>query len=303
MSSVTLQPTLPIWIKIFDKKLLFPKDAPVPTDKANPIFPSFNNQTSIEFCLIQGGEEVKTWFKVYDNAEFGKNEIEFRLTEKKLGVSVYNAKITKIDDIHEYFKGLYDHKSYWEILGIKEGSDLSDISRARDLRLKIFSEEEDLHKYIISAHQRLKEWKPSDKSTKPPEAIPEVKLGFFEKMIGLILSPSRTFNELKSSTLGDAFMYFLPLLVIYSILSSFTMGLASTHFIETIFIIFILWIVTHIFAYIVGGRNGIVQTLKAVVYGYTPILLLGWIPIVFFISYIWSLILIIYGVKQLHSLS
>lgn len=67
--------------------------------------------------------------------------------------------------------------------------------------------------------------------------------------------------------------------------------------------VFILGIIFHIFVYIMGGRNGIGLTIKAVIYGYTPNLLLGWIPIVNFIAMIWTLILYVIGIREYHEIS
>jgi hypothetical protein len=61
--------------------------------------------------------------------------------------------------------------------------------------------------------------------------------------------------------------------------------------------------ILHIFVYIAGGRKGIVQTIKAGMYGSTPSLLLGWIPLVSIIAAIWSLIVEIIGIRQLHELT
>ncbi|MFA4935401.1 MAG: YIP1 family protein [Candidatus Methanoperedens sp.] len=66
---------------------------------------------------------------------------------------------------------------------------------------------------------------------------------------------------------------------------------------------FISGAIVHIGVYIMGGEKGIVQTIKAVMYGSTPGLLLGWIPIIGFIAAIWSLILEILGIRQLHELT
>ena len=52
-----------------------------------------------------------------------------------------------------------------------------------------------------------------------------------------------------------------------------------------------------------GGKNGLLQTIKAVIYGDTPSLILGWIPIINVIAMIWSLIVGVIGVRQLHGLS
>jgi amino acid transporter len=52
-----------------------------------------------------------------------------------------------------------------------------------------------------------------------------------------------------------------------------------------------------------GGRNGLFQTIKAVIYGETPILVLGWIPVINLFAAIWMIIVGIIGVRQLHGLS
>ncbi len=74
----------------------------------------------------------------------------------------------------------------------------------------------------------------------------------------------------------------------------------------------------HIFVYIVGGRKGITQTIKAFMYGQTPNFLLGWIPIIpiivgiapLWLSTVWSSILSIWssilftlGIRQLHEIT
>lgn len=86
----------------------------------------------------------------------------------------------------------------------------------------------------------------------------------------------------------------LPAMGIYSIVFFFIAGLIG---------IFISGIILHIFVYIVGGRRGLDQTLKTVLYASTPELLLGWIPIIGIFVGIWSLILEILGIRELHEIS
>jgi len=72
-----------------------------------------------------------------------------------------------------------------------------------------------------------------------------------------------------------------------------------------------LWL--HIWVYLVGGRKGLTQTFKALMYGATPSLLLGWISLLGFfapiwviwalIVEIWALIVEIIGIRQLHEIS
>jgi len=59
----------------------------------------------------------------------------------------------------------------------------------------------------------------------------------------------------------------------------------------------------HIWVYLCGGRKGAGQTIKAMAYGSTPSLLLGWIPFIGFIFGIWSMIVSIIGIRQLHEIS
>lgn len=67
--------------------------------------------------------------------------------------------------------------------------------------------------------------------------------------------------------------------------------------------IFITGAIFHIFIHLVGGKKDITQTIKAFMYGQTPILLLGWIPIVNIIAGVWSLVLEIIGMRHFHEIS
>lgn len=159
-------------------------------------------------------------------------------------------------------------------------------------------------------------------------------LSIVERIKGFLFSPSDTFDASSGDTLGDALKYFVIILLIYAVLSAIIaavvismlsgmlgmFGVPETPFdlsmgpvlavgvfigllVGGIIGIFIggLWL--HIWVYLVGGRNGFVQTIKAVIYGDTPSLLLGWIPIINIVTGIWSLIVGIIGVRQLHGLS
>jgi hypothetical protein len=157
-------------------------------------------------------------------------------------------------------------------------------------------------------------------------------LSMWERIKGFLFSPSATFDASKGDTLGDAFKYFVVFLVIYALLIAIiasavmslfagmfgmfglmpfgaTMGLAAAVFffiaalIGGIIAIFISGLWLHIWVYLVGGRQGVGKTIIAVLYGETPYLLLGWIPIINFIAVIWTLIVEIIGVRQLHGLT
>ena len=159
-------------------------------------------------------------------------------------------------------------------------------------------------------------------------------MGFFGKIEGFLFSPTKTFNETKQDSIDDAFMFFLRLLVLnvvlvgvvlyftFSTISSMTeefmpsdiyfgneftflmfISIISAGIIGTTLGIFISSAILHIFVFIVGGRNGVGQTTKAVIYGYTPNLVLGWIPLVGLIGSIWSVILNIIGIREYHETS
>lgn len=158
-------------------------------------------------------------------------------------------------------------------------------------------------------------------------------MDFIEKVKGFLLEPSKTFDTLKEEPLEEAVKYYAVIATIYSALIALLLafagnlvgtmmgfgnmgmmmgagtgiGAAITFFVMFMIIAivgaFISGAILHIFVYIVGGRRGIVQTIKAGMYGSTPSLLFGWIPVMNFIAIIWSLITEIIGIRQLHELT
>ncbi|WOF16946.1 YIP1 family protein [Methanoplanus sp. FWC-SCC4] len=150
-----------------------------------------------------------------------------------------------------------------------------------------------------------------------------------EKAKGFILEPVETFRNSKDDSLSDAFGFFAVLLVLYSVLFGIMVAagidnpfagidgfeqLAFTgafgfvsmfvfSLIGTIVATLIGGLILHLFVYIVGGRKGLSETIKAVLYSSTPSLLFGWIPVVGIIFGVWSLILEILGIRELHEIS
>ncbi|MFQ6063356.1 MAG: YIP1 family protein [Methanosarcinales archaeon] len=157
---------------------------------------------------------------------------------------------------------------------------------------------------------------------------------YLEKVKGFMFSPSESFNRVMPDTLKDAFKYYIVFLIIYAILQSITLSaflttkslhtsifgplmqligndheaiLAIMMFITIMVFgiigIFITGIWLHFCVYMAGGRMGIEQTIKALMYGITPYFILGWIPVIGIIAGIWSIVVEIIGVQQLHDLS
>ena len=155
---------------------------------------------------------------------------------------------------------------------------------------------------------------------------------------GFAFNPARQFAAAKDDSLSDAFKYYIPLLAILGAILSIVaaigvnmivsmLGLSGLvlmpglpelgkiipllgvgTFVGTIIlgIIAALYIAVwlHIWTYLLGGKKGLRQTTKAVVYGATPCLILGWLaPVNVLIAPIWSVLLVIGGLVELHELS
>lgn len=150
----------------------------------------------------------------------------------------------------------------------------------------------------------------------------------FERVKGIILNPVGTFQGSQDDTEKTVIVYFGVLLLFLAIISAIvtaimltalnifgifgrTMPVFGTTFMTlmpviSFFEILIvgavftliagLWI--HLWVWILGGRNGIFQTMKAFIYGVTPSLVLGWIPLASILFAIWSFILCIIGIRH-----
>jgi len=159
-------------------------------------------------------------------------------------------------------------------------------------------------------------------------------MDYFGLMKGFLLSPVETFRSVKETDLGDSLVYYLILLVINAILSAIvgiamvsavwatfsglseSLGLplpAVAGFGVVVFAIvmiivqfifaFIIAAWLHLFVYLLGGRKGYLQTLKSVTFGSTPAMLLGWIPFIGFLAGIWTIVLEIFGIRELQEMA
>ena len=169
-----------------------------------------------------------------------------------------------------------------------------------------------------------------------------VTKGVWDKVVGFMLSPSETFNGVKDEDGKSSIKHYSKLLTFFAILQTvifvamytvitsllwyadyryYYYGIVATFFpmypfvylplllrFASIFVgglIAILGVslLTHIWVHILGGRKGVGQTIKSMVYGSTPFLLLGWIHFVGIIFLIWSMVVSIIGIRQLHEIS
>ena len=148
---------------------------------------------------------------------------------------------------------------------------------------------------------------------------------FVEKAKGFLMQPTETFQKYKGEDLGPALMYYVILVIIFALLTGILalvgisgmyggLGVLGVGIIGIITMIIGLVIFMVIFAFIdaifyhlgakvVGGQKPYNETLKALLYASTPGLLLGWIPIVQFIAAIWSLVLLVIGIREMQEIS
>ena len=160
-------------------------------------------------------------------------------------------------------------------------------------------------------------------------------MNFFETVRGFLMDPVRSFGAVREKTVSNSLPYYIIILAIGSFLSAIVsvaitstvlaalqeasakLGLALpvltgvgiiaiTLFFIVLGIIgvFIVGAWLHLFVYLLGGRQGYGQTVKALMYGSTPLMLIGWIPIIGpVIGGIWSLVLDVLGIRELHQIS
>ena len=155
---------------------------------------------------------------------------------------------------------------------------------------------------------------------------------YFELIKGFILAPAETFRKVTDTDYGETLAYFLVLVLINTVLSiplmllalssmgPFFGGMAGRLGFGTLagfgIVIVAVMMITgallflfigaawlHLWVYLFGGRRGYRETLKALAFGDTPALLLGWIPLVGMLAGIWSLVLFVLGVRELHAIT
>ena len=159
-------------------------------------------------------------------------------------------------------------------------------------------------------------------------------MDYFELMKGFLLTPVETFRTVRDTDLGDSLKYYLILLAINAVLSAivslamasavrttitsiFTqagiplpavtgagvIGIALMMIIVQFVLVFIGAAWLHVFVWLLGGRRGYLQTLKAIIFGSTPTMLFGWIPFIGFLACLWSLVLGIFGLQELQNMT
>jgi hypothetical protein len=127
----------------------------------------------------------------------------------------------------------------------------------------------------------------------------------FKKAMGFLKQPEKAFDREKGTDVMEAFKYLALLFLVVSVLSAvISLNPASFVAIYVMGIIFSviagLWL--HLWAYVFGAKKGLHQTLKAFFYGGTPSYLLGWIPFIGLLFWVWALYLQWIGLQRLQDM-
>lgn len=166
-------------------------------------------------------------------------------------------------------------------------------------------------------------------------------MDILKRIKGILAEPSKFFNYLvkqknkKEKGLGNAFVYFLALSAFATILGSIIgwifqpvwislaakfipmfEGLAIPRtpivlmalfavlgYIIGIVASFIWAAILHVWILIFGGKENYTETYKLSVYSRTPGFVFGWIPVVGWFTWIWSLVLLIIGTQKMQKIS
>lgn len=144
------------------------------------------------------------------------------------------------------------------------------------------------------------------------------------KVKGFIVSPVESFRAARPDGTDTVVPYLISLLLVHaammaiiSLVGISVMGMLSPMMPRfampvviffgvliggaIVTILFSLWL--HLWVYLLGGRKGLFETAKAVIYGMTPGMLLGWIPVIGFLFCLWSIVLQIIGIRELQEMS
>ncbi|MDD1652909.1 MAG: YIP1 family protein [Methanomicrobiales archaeon] len=99
------------------------------------------------------------------------------------------------------------------------------------------------------------------------------------------------------SLMAKALSDFLGFVVSFQFFTVYALFLIS---LVGVFFVGFLW---HVFALLFGAKKELRQTLKATMYASTPFFLLGWIPIVAVIGWIWYIVLLMLGLSEMQEMS
>ncbi len=160
-------------------------------------------------------------------------------------------------------------------------------------------------------------------------------MNIIKKVKGFLSEPTLAFETCKEEPLEEALKYYLLIAAVFSLLFAIITAMIYSFIYSVVnplisnntvvkdyivlkvpngitetfgdfFILFILMLISvfiwgvilHVFAYILGGRWNISRSIKVAMYSSTPLMLLGWIPVLGIFGWIWAGALNVVGLHQ-----
>jgi hypothetical protein len=151
-----------------------------------------------------------------------------------------------------------------------------------------------------------------------------------DKMRGFLFNPSESFWKVAEEDVRDSLLYFLIIAVFYAILSTvmtvmevfnhpflalfgFRFGIDRIELLLLKFLAVLVFswlfalvysLLLHFWVWLIGGKKGIYQTVRSVLYSLTALMLIGWVPDIGPpVGLIWTVVVGIIGIEELQHLS
>ncbi len=143
--------------------------------------------------------------------------------------------------------------------------------------------------------------------------IPVTQKTILQKIIGMITSPTKTFQSILTESLNDTLLFLAVLLIIQLV----TSVLLNLEYLAEFYQIFGNWIVGIIMMFVMSGLFHVFtminkkgtnledyfSTLRIVIYANVVFALFGWIPFIALIATLWFIYLLVKGLSMNYQIS
>ncbi|WP_160329500.1 YIP1 family protein [Methanofollis ethanolicus] len=132
---------------------------------------------------------------------------------------------------------------------------------------------------------------------------------YLSLMKGALLRPAKIFRDVREETDRTILSYGVLIIGLNLVLTFLLWttgrmpGLQVAAVVASLLLVPLgaLWL--HLWVYASGGREGMGSTFSLVLVALTPTALLGWIPGLALLGFLWSLVLLFVGLRELHHFS